>query len=239
MSTSYNGWPVLDAAQLVWFTPALKGGTERFAAASPDVAIVAKYLLEQYDQRVEPIIGKTILDDWSWNVRPVRGQTTGYSCHASATAWDVNALAHGRGQHGTLSAAGVIELRKIYAEIHDDAGRDLLRWGGDYVNAPKDEMHHEILPGVSPARVAQAARIIESREQDTMIPKDVWSADLIPVTKAPATKPANPTWSASNALGRLVDNGYTQAQFNEATAAELAELKDLLNEVLGRLPAAP
>jgi hypothetical protein len=154
-AVSQNGWPVLVREQLHWFN----AGGGRFAGASEDVATIGAYLIDHYDFTVETVQGP-VLDDWSWASRPVRGQSTGYSNHASATAWDLNALAHGRGRRGTLSAAKVTALRVIYRQLKTWAGGvDVLRWGGDYVVSPKDEMHHEIVTTAAVcARVATAIR---------------------------------------------------------------------------------
>lgn len=83
---SQNGWPVLSSNRLIWFSAA--GG--RFAAASSDVAFLAKYLIDSFDKEVEKVDGK-VLDDWSWADRKIRGGSSSISNHASATAWDLNA----------------------------------------------------------------------------------------------------------------------------------------------------
>ncbi len=152
---SQNGWPVLDRSQLVWFDAA--GG--RFAAASADVAYLAGYLIGRFNAVVESIAGP-VLDDWSYADRKVTDSTTSISNHASATAWDLNALKHPRGVKGTYTAAKTAAVRKILADIKDDAGHLVFRWGNDYVNSPIDSMHFEI--NVTRAQVAQARARMEN-----------------------------------------------------------------------------
>jgi D-alanyl-D-alanine carboxypeptidase len=152
---SQNGWPVLDRSELVWFTAA----GERFAAADANVAYVAKYLITRFNAEVEPIAG-SVLDDWSYADRPVTGSTTTFSNHASATAWDLNALKHPRGAKGTYSSAEVAAVRKILAAVVDDAGDHVFRWGNDYTKAVIDSMHFEI--NVTRAQVAQARARLEN-----------------------------------------------------------------------------
>jgi D-alanyl-D-alanine carboxypeptidase len=152
---SQNGWPVLARSQLVWFNAA--GG--RFAAASADVAYLAGYLINRFNSEVEAIAGP-VLDDWSYASRPVTGSSKTISNHASATAWDLNALKHPRGVKGTFTAAQTAAVRRILADVQDDAGHLVFRWGNDYVNSPIDSMHFEI--NVARAQVAQARARLEN-----------------------------------------------------------------------------
>lgn len=132
--TSSNGWPVIDTAT---GTTQFAAGGRTWRAANATVAAVARYFLERYATEVEPITGGT-LDDWSWAVRNVRDSTTTVSNHASATAWDVNALDHVRGKAGTFTPAQLAALRSLLEDF------PVIRWGGDYVNAPVDAMHFEL-----------------------------------------------------------------------------------------------
>jgi hypothetical protein len=159
---SQNGWPVLISSQLTWFTAA----GERFAAGNSDVAYVAAYLINRFNSEVEPIEGKT-LDDWSWSSRKVRGSATVISNHASATAWDLNALKHPRGVKGTFSAAKIAAVHKILSGIVDNSGHKVFRWGNDYLNATIDSMHYEI--NVNASQVKQArARLVKLEEEADM-----------------------------------------------------------------------
>ncbi|MBT0767577.1 M15 family metallopeptidase [Kineosporia sp. J2-2] len=156
---SQNGWPVLSSNRLTWFSAA--GG--RFAAASSDVAFLARYLIERFDAEVENIDGR-VLDDWSWADRNVRGSTSVISNHASATAWDLNALKHPRGARGTFTSARIARVHKILAGITDGKGHKIFRWGNDYVNATVDAMHFEI--NATKAQVKRARTVLEQRLEE-------------------------------------------------------------------------
>jgi len=140
--TSGNGWPVIDTAS---GTTQFTAGGRTWRAADAMVAAVGRYFLERYATEVEPITGGT-LDDWSWAVRNVRDSTTVISNHASATAWDVNALDHVRGKAGTFTPTQVTALRALLVDF------PVIRWGGDYKNSPTDPMHFEV--NVTPAGLA-------------------------------------------------------------------------------------
>ncbi|WP_460021795.1 M15 family metallopeptidase, partial [Kineosporia succinea] len=165
MATSYNGWTVRDRGQLIWFTAA--GGS--FAAANRDVAVIGEYLITRFDREVEKVHGP-VLDDWSYAVRNVRGSTTSISCHASATAWDLNALRHVRGKRGTFTAKQVRALRRILADITDDRGDRVIRWGGDF-STVVDDMHFEVVAGERSVRQA-ADKIRRLTQEDDVTPED-------------------------------------------------------------------
>lgn len=169
MATSQNGWTVRfegdTSIPLVKCPPIIgyiRGG---------DVAVVLGYVLEQYDKRVED--AHKGADDWGWNVRPIRGQNSGYSNHASATAFDVNATRHPRGVNGTFSAAQKKEVLKILAEVDGT-----VRWGELYNQriAKIDGMHFEIDAG------AAAVKKVADRIRGDVRPV------ITPPTK-PVTKP--------------------------------------------------
>jgi len=142
MATSQNGWTVhTSSARLV----PLRWATGRVVAG--DVHDIFDYLCERFDAEVEPIIRA---HSWGWAYRAIRGQTSGYSNHASGTAIDLNAPAHPLGRRGTFTAAQVAAIRRILADLGG-----VVRWGGDYVNRA-DEMHFEI--NASAAQVAAVAR---------------------------------------------------------------------------------
>lgn len=128
--TSQNGWPVhLNQSKLV----PLSYVTGR--VASGDVHAILAHFCAWFDKHVEPI---TKGHSWGYAYRAIRGQSSGYSNHASGTAIDLNAPKHPLGSSGTFTAAQAAAIRK-QLERYDGA----LRWGGDY-NGRKDEMHVEI-----------------------------------------------------------------------------------------------
>lgn len=132
MATSQNGWRVYtrgDHNDLVP-TPYLTG-----RVLKGNVETVLNYVAEQFHKRVEPIVKS---HSWGWAYRPVRGQTSGYSNHASGTAQDINAPKHPIGKRNTFTNKQVIAIRAILEEVGG-----VVRWGGDFKGRP-DEMHYEI-----------------------------------------------------------------------------------------------
>jgi len=149
VANSQNGWSVGTSGQLgvvplvvagIAFPPGVRGG---------DVATVLGYVAQQFHNRVEHLYTPGC---WGYAFRPVAGQTTGYSNHASGTAIDINAPTHPLAKVGTFTPQQAAEIRRIVAEV-----APAVRWGGDY-SGRKDEMHFEI--NASAATVAAvAARI--------------------------------------------------------------------------------
>src|SRR5689334_15051147 len=106
MAISQNGWAVLWAPPKAVKVP----GTDlKLAVRSGDVATVLIEVARRFNAEVEslslPVRERPGYDDWAWAVRPVRGQSTGYSHHASGTAIDLNATRHPRGVKGTFTRA--------------------------------------------------------------------------------------------------------------------------------------
>lgn len=137
MAISQNGYPVIDRSDSTYLTkiPKIIGRVRKDAG----VAEIFEYFVLWFDQNIEDVDRGA--DDWGWNVRPIRGQTTGYSNHASGTAIDLNAMLHPRGKSKTFTAAQSAKIRKKLKELGG-----VIRWGGDYNPriSKLDEMHFEI-----------------------------------------------------------------------------------------------
>jgi D-alanyl-D-alanine carboxypeptidase-like protein len=157
MATSQNGWSVDPKRVKV-----IIGGVELLGGVrAGDVATVLEYVATQFDKRVERLIEGHC---WGYASRPIRGQSTGYSNHASATAVDLNAPEHGRGKRGTFSPKQVAEIHEILREV-----RGAVRWGGDYSTGMVDEMHFEIIAGATfIGTVADMLHHKATREEDDM-----------------------------------------------------------------------
>lgn len=136
MATSQNGWPVLQSGSPFlhkWIVPGtnrhfyLRGGSAGF--------LLMHYVLFHHEE-IENISGG-VWDEWGYAYRPIRGQSSGYSNHASGTAIDVNATRY------PLSTVHMAAWRmvKIRARLLIYTG--CIRWGGDY-SGRKDQMHFEI-----------------------------------------------------------------------------------------------
>lgn len=128
MAKSQNGWSVYTSAPsgvLKYITGRIRSGV---------VQVVFDYLCKRLDQ-----IEKNRPEwSWGWAFRPVRGQSSGYSNHASATAIDYNAPAHPLGVVGTWSAEEKRRINQILADMNR-----IIRWGENYTSR-KDGMHFEI-----------------------------------------------------------------------------------------------
>lgn len=146
--TSQNGWPVhVSQSKLV----PLSYVTGR--VASGDVHTILAHFCAWFAAHVEPI---TKGHSWGYAYRAIRGQSSGYSNHASGTAIDLNAPKHPLGKSGTFTAAQTAAIRK-QLERYDGA----LRWGGDY-SGRKDEMHFEI--NCNAAKLRQVVKSLTAKK---------------------------------------------------------------------------
>lgn len=150
LGVSQNRWPVYSTtAPFVRFVVEGRG----FWAANADVAVVLKDFITWFHKNIESI-NLTVkespgYDDWSWAVRPVKGQTTGYSNHGSATAIDINATRHPRGVHNTYSAS-----KRALLKAKIDSYGGVLRHG-EFYTTTIDGMHVEInKPAADVAKMA-------------------------------------------------------------------------------------
>ena len=132
--TSQNGWPVIPSGtdpRLVKI-PKIIGRVRK-----GDVATIFTDLVTYFDENIEDVDKGE--DEWGYSYRTIRGTSTEYSNHASATAVDINAMQHPLGVSGTFTLE---QTKKIRAMLKDRY-LNKIRWGGDY-KGRKDEMHFEI-----------------------------------------------------------------------------------------------
>lgn len=137
MTNSQNGWPVV-AANACDRNPLIRDVTVPNGVLAGDVAVIFRWLVKEYDRRVEPLQPGWC---WGWFVKPIEGSST-ISNHASATAIDLNAPANPMGQGTTkksMTAAQIAECHRI-----EDESDNVLRWGGDFVSR-NDPMHWEVV----------------------------------------------------------------------------------------------
>lgn len=154
MATSANGWPVIasaDSADLHdWIIPAGNGrATLKMRAGRPGFVLAWVALREA--ETIVALKGK-IPDDWGYAYRPIRGESTGFSNHASGTAMDLNASAHPLSKVGTWTTKQAAAIRRLLALniLHGT-----VDWGGNY-HGRKDEMHFELAHG--PGSVQHVAK---------------------------------------------------------------------------------
>lgn len=140
MATSQNGWPAPPARTRKTIIP---GTGRHFVLADGPVALILAHLALWYHETIEPI-GVGIWDDWGFAFRPIRGDESNLSNHASGTALDLNATLHGLGGRRTGVFAAAWAWAKIRARLAFYRG--VVRWGGFYTGRA-DEMHWEINRG--------------------------------------------------------------------------------------------
>lgn len=137
MPNSQNGWPVVPRSA-VDELPLIRDVRVPNGVLAGDVAVIFRWLAEQYDRRVERLKRG---ECWGWFVKTIEGSST-ISNHSSGTAVDFNAPDNPMGQGTTkrsMTAAQIAECHKL-----EDESGDVLRWGGDYVSR-QDPMHWEIV----------------------------------------------------------------------------------------------
>lgn len=153
---SQNGWTVLEKRPPYVPIP----GTDIEIAVRPgDVAFLLTRVASWFNRNIESLSKKNAEnapDEWGWALRPIRGQTKGYSNHASATAIDLNAVDHPRGVKGTFSADEKRRIRAYLAEY-----RGVIRWGEDF-SGTVDGMHFEVIGTVG--KVADVAAELRLRD---------------------------------------------------------------------------
>lgn len=143
--TSQNGYPVLETNRTTGALPRLRkwqipGCDRHLYLRDGSAGFVLVHMALWWHERLAPLdVG--VWDDWGWAVRPVRGQTSGYSNHASGTAMDLNATRAPRGVPlaRVYTAVQVARIRRRLRAYHG-----VLRWGGDYAHSPVDGMHVEV-----------------------------------------------------------------------------------------------
>jgi len=165
MATSQNGYPVIFTSETTGPLPRLrkliipveKGNPRHFYVRDGSVSLHLGSFALWWHEKLEPINQGT-WDDWGWAVRPVRGQTSGYSNHASATAIDIDATEHPRGV-ATSRTFTEAEIDKIHRRLLYHEG--CLRWGGDYHTTP-DGMHVEIDKPLSEVERVAQKKLVDS-----------------------------------------------------------------------------
>ncbi len=136
MDKSQNGYPAILDRDDLDRSEVVRGVSFPGGFREGSVAKVMRYVFRQFHERVEPLH-----PGWCWGYahRPVKGESSGLSNHASGTAGDVNAPRHPLGAIHTFSDGQVRQIRQILDEVDG-----VVRWGGDYLGR-KDEMHFEIV----------------------------------------------------------------------------------------------
>lgn len=144
-----NGWPVIETNRTTGPLPRLRkvtipgtGGVYLYLRDGA-CALVLAHVALWFHEKVERLDVTAIQDDWGWAVRPVRGQTTGYSNHAGAVAEDLNATRHPRGVPASRTFTPT-QVRAIQLRMRTTYAARVI-WGGMW--RTPDGMHFELAPG--------------------------------------------------------------------------------------------
>lgn len=167
MATTVNGYPVIPAGKFEgpgphlrrWWVPKSETLTfheRHFDLRDGAMGFVLMHFILWFHETIEHLDVNKIWDEWGHAVRPVRGQTTGYSNHAGGGAADLNATLHPRtvSIFSTFSSA---RIKQIRLWIASSKYMGVLVWGGEW-DTP-DGMHVEIA-AVSMDRVKRVARLL-------------------------------------------------------------------------------
>lgn len=144
MATSANDYPVIFDNRTTGPLPRLRKwvipGTDRHLyLRDGSVGFLLIHFALWWHERIERLdFHDEQWDEWGWAVRPVRGRTTGYSNHASATAADLNATRHPIGVPISRTFTKG-QVRRIRRRIRWFLG--CLAWGGEWRRP--DGMHVE------------------------------------------------------------------------------------------------
>lgn len=171
---TFNGWTQIKSINPDRYFTTAQG--KRVYSNHENVRVIFAEVARRWHNEIEPIQKATydrFPNERNGRIRvhaarpaSTKVGTGGNSNHTSHTAMDINGDLHP--YERTLTALGLPyrdgftqaqrnTLRRIRHEITDDAGRPILRLGIDFPIGWRDGMHVEIAPGVSAARVKQAA----------------------------------------------------------------------------------
>jgi hypothetical protein len=159
MATSANGFIAFTTARTTGPLPRLRkwripGADRHLILRDGSVGFLLIHFALWWHEKVNDLSRPgTVWDEWGWAFRPIRGQTSGLSNHASGTAMDLDATAHPLGVPISRTFQAW-QTAKIRARIRFYRG--ILRWGGEW--SRPDGMHIEIAPGVGLARCEKRAR---------------------------------------------------------------------------------
>lgn len=162
-----NGWQVVDPARQVpgsldgsylhrWDLELDRDGDAERALTvrRGSAGFLLCHLALWFDNHVERL-DEGVWDEWGHAIRPVRGQTSGYSNHAAGTAIDLNATRHPF--HVATSATFTPkQVAAIRARLGLYSGT--IDWGGDWRPGNQDGMHFEIAPGTTMGKCETVAR---------------------------------------------------------------------------------
>lgn len=155
MTVTQNGFNVDPPRRII------RAGRCTASVRAGDVADVLEYAMRQYDERVERLATLNGYRSAAGNAST--GTPVANSNHRSATAVDANGARYpyeytvekrGGTYRNAMPDDKVKTVRRILAELDG-----VIRWGRDFIVGYRDEMHYEVAPGVTLARIAPVARL--------------------------------------------------------------------------------
>lgn len=245
IGVSQNGWPVFTTTEHYVYTKVEGRG---FWSASQDAAVVLDDFTEKFHHQIESInlhvSERPGYDDWSWNVRPIRGQVHGYSNHGSASARDLNATRHPRGRHGTYTRTQRLALhRLVNDDLYQVRGVSVLRHG-EFYSGTIDGMHVEINASTAAIRIV-ADRIRHKKANDEENEMAIDKAELkkalievlteealVPNRKLDPTDPKQGNFTISSVLANVETD---QDKERMANSGDIAEIKATLAKITAKL----
>lgn len=190
MTVSYNGWSASPNASAIGIERFRVPGTTRYIYLRRTAAPILLYCMAWWDKYVERI-DQGIMDEWGYAYRLTRGAST-VSCHASGTAADVQATHYPRGT-ANMSLVKIAKIRYMVRKVNKAAGKTLIKWGGEWSGAFKDQMHLELAPGTNATDVQRAMRALSN------LPNIYQSS----IRKVFAAKTVRGRWAAKVSVTRL------------------------------------
>ena len=171
MATSYNGWTASKSPASIDIDPDFTAAGRKFPGGVKrgPVSVVLRYMIEQFDKRVEEVDLYDPGDEWGYTYKPSANSPSKLSCHSSGTAVDINATRHPNRKRGTFTPKQVDAIHAILAELDG-----VVRWLGDTSGTP-DEMHFEI-KGTAAEVARVAGRLLTT---DPLAPQE----DDMPLTE--------------------------------------------------------
>lgn len=156
MTTTRNGWPVLDASQVKsWRVPVGKGNPRTIPLRRGAPGFILTHLISRFDEIIEDVNAGQ-LDDWGYARRYVGG-TRVWSEHAGGVAVDINATKHPQGIRHSFTDEQERRVRRMLRYRY--LGR--VRWGIDFPNP--DPMHFELKCTLMQARALAAILRVTKR----------------------------------------------------------------------------
>lgn len=142
MEKSQNGWPANKDPNVIKVKSYPVPGTNIKLRVAQRCAPLLVAFAADFHELVEPI-DEGSLDDWGYAYRPIRGQTTGLSNHASGTAIDLNATKHPLGKRNTFTS----DQRDVLDEL---CAKYKIKGGYTFIKRA-DDMHFEMACGPAEA----------------------------------------------------------------------------------------